>query len=58
MNGTEFEDPVSHMCLAGTVVACWFFTQEVGGSNTHFLKKYFSSSTVSGDPTEFISEKL
>ena len=54
MNGAEFKDPVSHMCLAGTVVACWFFTQEVAGSNTHFLQKYFSSSTDSVDSTEFI----
>ena len=36
---------VSHMCLDGAVVACWFVTQEVVGSNTHFLQKYFSSST-------------
>ena len=37
------------MCLAGAVVACWFVTQEVAGSNTHFLQKYFSSSTDSVD---------
>ena len=41
MNWAQFKDPVSHMCLAGTVVACWFGTQEVEGSNTHFFAKIF-----------------
>ena len=27
----QFKDPVSHMCLAGTVVASWSLTQEVPG---------------------------
>ena len=31
MNWAEFKDPVSHMCLAGTVVASWSLTQEVAG---------------------------
>ena len=38
MNWAQFKDPVSHMCLAGAVVACWFITQETGGSNTPFYK--------------------
>ena len=25
----SIKDPISHMCLAGTVVACWSLTQEV-----------------------------
>ena len=29
MNWTQIEDPVSHMCLADSVVACWSLTQEV-----------------------------
>ena len=29
MNLEQFKDPVSHMCLGGTVVASWSFTQEV-----------------------------
>ena len=33
MNWTKFQDPVSHMCLAGTVLASWSLTQEVAGSN-------------------------
>ena len=33
MNWAQFEDPVSHMCLAGTVVASWSLTQEVPGSH-------------------------
>ena len=35
MNWVQFKDPVSDMCLAGTVVASWSLTQEVAGSN-HF----------------------
>ena len=41
MKWAQFKDPVSHMCLAGAVVACWFMTQEVSGSNTHFFAKIF-----------------
>ena len=34
MNWAQFKDPMSHMCLAGTVVACWPLTQEwVAGSS-------------------------
>ena len=33
MNKDEFKDPVSHMCLAGAVVASWSLTQEVAGSS-------------------------
>ena len=32
MNQGQFKDPVSHMYLAGTVVASWSLTQEVAGS--------------------------
>ena len=32
MNYAQFTDPVSHMCLAGAVVASWCLTQEVAGS--------------------------
>ena len=31
MNWAQFKDPISHMCSAGTVVACWPLTQEVVG---------------------------
>ena len=31
MNWARFKDPVSHMCLSGTVVAFWSLTQEVAG---------------------------
>ena len=30
---TQFKDPVSPTCLAGTVVVSWSLTQEVAGSN-------------------------
>ena len=33
MNWSQFEDPVSHMCLAGTVVTSWSLTQEMADSN-------------------------
>ena len=39
MNWTKFKDPVSHMCLAGTVVACWSLTQEVAGSSPFTVMK-------------------
>ena len=29
MNWAQFKDPVSHMCLAGAVVASWPLTQDV-----------------------------
>ena len=32
MNSDQFKDPVSHMCLAGTVIASWSVAQEVAGS--------------------------
>ena len=33
MNWAQFKDPVSHMCLAGTVVTFWSLTQVVAGSS-------------------------
>ena len=33
MNWNQFKDSVSDRCLAGSVVASWFLTQEVAGSN-------------------------
>ena len=35
MNWSQFKDPVSHMCLSGTVVVPWSLTQELAGSS-HF----------------------
>ena len=32
MNWAKFKDRVSHVCLAGAVVALWFPTQNVTGS--------------------------
>ena len=29
VNGAQFKDPISHMCLAGTVVASWSLTHGV-----------------------------
>ena len=48
----EFKDPVSHishMCLAGTLVASWSLTQDIAGSSffndnsSFFNDNYFSS---------------
>ena len=33
MNWAEFKDPVSHVHLAGTVVASWSLTKDVAGSS-------------------------
>ena len=33
MNWSQFQDPVSDMCLADTLVASWSLTQEVAGLN-------------------------
>ena len=33
MNWAQSKDPVSHMCLAGTVIASWSLTEEVAGSS-------------------------
>ena len=33
MNWSQFNDPVSHMCLAGAVVVSWSLTHEVAVSN-------------------------
>ena len=41
MNWSRYKDPVSHMCLAGTVVASWFSTQETAGLNPFTIMSYF-----------------
>ena len=33
MNWVQFKDLVSHMCLAGAVLAFWSLTQKVAGSS-------------------------
>ena len=45
MNWAQFKDPVSHMCCAGAVVACWPLTQEVarGRGSTPFTEWHFFS---------------
>ena len=42
MNWAQFKDPVFHLCLVGTVVACWPLTEELAGSSP-FNDKYFLS---------------
>ena len=38
-NKVHFKDPLCYLCFSGTVVACWFITQEEASSNTTFLRK-------------------
>ena len=51
MNWSQSKDPVSHMCLAGAVVASWSLTQEVTDSSPFnamtniFLSLNFLNST-------------
>ena len=40
MNLAQFKDPISHMCLAGTVVASLSPTQEVVGSSPFTVITY------------------
>ena len=40
MNCAQFKDPVSHMCLAGTVVVSWSPTQVVAGSRPFTVMTY------------------
>ena len=46
MNWAQFKDPISHMCLAGTVVACWSLTQEVLGSSPLNVKNFLSLNSL------------
>ena len=39
MNWAQFKDLVSHVYLAGTVVASWSLTEEVTRSNMKTLRK-------------------
>ena len=41
MNWNQFKDPVSHMCLAGAVVASWSLTQEIAGSSPFTVTNIF-----------------
>ena len=36
LNWTPFNNPLCYLCLAGTLVASWSFTQEVASSNSLF----------------------
>ena len=47
--------PPCFQCLPGIVVACWFLTQEIVGSNILFLQKYSSNSV---DSLELIQDKV
>ena len=46
MNWDQIKDPVSHMCLAGAVVASWSLTQEVAGSRPFTVMRIIFVSEV------------
>ena len=52
MNWVKFNVPVSDMCLAGTVVACWSLIQEVAGLQG-FESFYFDDKNVFTEFREF-----
>ena len=60
MNWVQFKDPVYHMCLTGTLVACWSLTQYVAGFQgfepLYCIDKY--SITEFSEFSENIKEKL
>ena len=47
MNWAQFKEFHYYLRLCGSVVAYWFTTQEIVGSNTAFLQKYPSDSVDS-----------
>ena len=57
MNCTQFKDPVSHMCCAGAVVACWPLTQEVAGWQG-FKSFYWMTYSANDIFSEFSDKKL
>ena len=46
-------DPVSHMCLAGAVVASWPLTQEVAGS---VITNIFVTEHLGRTPLEHVNQ--
>ena len=54
MNWAQFKDPVSHTCLAGTVVASLSLTQEVAGLSSFTVMTNIFVTKFS----ESIEEKL
>ena len=57
MNWAQFKDPVSYLCLAGTVVASWSLTLKVAGSSP-FIVMTNIFVTEFGEFSENIYEKL
>ena len=56
MNYNQFRNPISHMCLVGTVVASWSLIQKMACSNpftamTNFLSLNFLNSMKSSGET-------
>ena len=56
MNWSQSKDPVSHMCLAGAVVASWSLTQEVADSSPFNVMTNIFLSLNSLNSTKIFSE--
>ena len=48
MNWAQFKDPVSHMCLAGTVGASWSLTQKMASSSPFTVMTNIFVTELSG----------
>ena len=65
MNWTQFKNPVSHMCLAGAVLASWPLIQEEAGSSpftvmtnivvTEFSETFRNNSNLKHNKVSVIS---
>ena len=40
MNWVQYKDPVSHMCLVGTIIASWSLAQDVAGSSPPWVNVF------------------
>ena len=59
MSKSQFEIPLCYLCPPGTVVVCWFRTQEMASLNTpHFCKDISSNSVDFVDSLEYVQGKL
>ena len=56
MNWSQFKDPISHICIAGTVVASWSLTQEVAGWALLMLNSVSASRKNSSDPKNYVPQ--
>ena len=59
LNCNQFRDPVSYMCFAGVVVACWSLTQEMASSSPFaVMTKIFVTTEFSELEMQFSRKKV